>query len=122
MVLGWKEYPKSVFEFAVIISSISVFTHLTDEEERLMRFLNFSRTTVSKEMVPSQPQPTANSPHEPPTTAAESQDTPTTMKDTKKTTFIFPEGDKKVEYCISLYTYLYHWVRKIYDSGPDIDH
>lgn len=73
-----------------------IFTHSTDEEERLMRFLNFSRTTVSKEMVPSQPQPTANSPHEPPTTAAESQDTPTTMKDTKKTTFIFPEGDKKV--------------------------
>ncbi|KAG8010204.1 Magnesium transporter MRS2-like protein [Nibea albiflora] len=73
-----------------------IFTHLTNEEERLMRFLNFSRTTVSKEMVPSRPQPTVNSPHEPPTTAAESQATPTTTKDTEKTTFIFPEGDKKV--------------------------
>lgn len=73
-----------------------IFPLSTDEEDRLMRFLNFSRTTVSKEMVPSQPQPTANSPHEPPTTAAESQDTPTTMKDTEKTTFISSEGDKKV--------------------------
>ncbi|TKS81845.1 Syndecan-2-B [Collichthys lucidus] len=56
-----------------------IFTHMTDEEERLMKFLNFSRTTVSKEMVPNQPQPTANPPREPPTTAAESQHTPTTM-------------------------------------------
>ncbi|XP_070822604.1 syndecan-2-like [Chaetodon trifascialis] len=71
------------------------FTDLRDQEERLLRFLNFSRTAVSKDMVPSQPQPTAHSPHNPPTTAAASQDPPTTVKDTKKTTFIFSDGDSR---------------------------
>lgn len=69
------------------------FSDLTNQEEKLLRFLNFSGTTVSKEMVPSQPQPTADSPHNPPTTAADSQDQPTTVKDTKKTPFIIPGGD-----------------------------
>ncbi|XP_051262496.1 syndecan-2 [Dicentrarchus labrax] len=60
-----------------------VFPNFT--EEKLMRFLNLSRTTVSKETVPNQPQPTADSPHDPPTTAADSQDPPTTMKDSEET-------------------------------------
>ncbi|XP_073342176.1 uncharacterized protein [Pagrus major] len=58
------------------------FNDLSDHEERLIRFLNLSRTTVSKEMVPSQPQPTADSPHNPP---ADSQDPTTTVKDTENT-------------------------------------
>ncbi|KAM8736010.1 uncharacterized protein AB9X84_024239 [Acanthopagrus schlegelii] len=61
------------------------FNDLSEHEDRLMRFLNLSRTTVSKEMVPSQPQPTADSPHNPPTTAADSQDPTTTVKDTENT-------------------------------------
>ncbi|XP_070768563.1 syndecan-2-like isoform X2 [Enoplosus armatus] len=66
----------------------------TDKDEILRKFLNFSRTTVSKEMV--QPQPTADSPDNPPTTAAASQD-PTKEKDTKTTPSTFPDGDKKDE-------------------------
>lgn len=58
-----------------------VFSVSPDQEERLMRFLNFSRTTVSKETVPNQPQPTADSPQNPPTTAAGGHDRPTTRND-----------------------------------------
>ncbi|XP_071325452.1 syndecan-2-A-like isoform X2 [Trachinotus anak] len=54
-------------------------------EELLRRFLNFSKTTVSKEMVPVQPQPTADSADNPSTTAADSQD--------QTTPNISPDGD-----------------------------
>lgn len=99
----------------MIVSSVSAFTDLTDKEEILRRFLNFSRTTASKEMVPSQPQPTADSPHNPPITAADSKDPSTTVKDTQTTPFIFPDGDsmdEEVEYCFSFYTNPYLSVRK----------
>ncbi|XP_056237568.1 syndecan-2-like [Seriola aureovittata] len=66
------------------------FRDLSDAEELLRRFLNFSKTTVSKEMVPVQPQPTADSPHNPPTTPADSQDQTTTPN-------IFPTGDNRDE-------------------------
>lgn len=82
--------------FVLIVSSLSAFNDLSEHEERLMRFLNLSRTTVSKEMVPSQPQPTADSPHNPPTTAADSQDPTTTVKDTVNTQ---DSRNKEVEYC-----------------------
>ncbi|XP_049440030.1 syndecan-2-like [Epinephelus fuscoguttatus] len=68
-----------------------------DKEEELMRFLNFSQTTVSKKMVPTQPQPTANSPHNPSTTATHSQDPSTTVKDTETTPFVLPNGDNHDE-------------------------
>ncbi|KAM6995345.1 uncharacterized protein LKV04_007574 [Tautogolabrus adspersus] len=61
------------------------FGDLMDQEELLKRFLNFSRTTVSKETVPVQPQPTAGSPLNPQTTAAVSQDRPTTVEVTNTT-------------------------------------
>uniref|UniRef100_A0A3B4UVC5 Syndecan n=1 Tax=Seriola dumerili TaxID=41447 RepID=A0A3B4UVC5_SERDU len=66
------------------------FRDLSETEELLRRFLNFSKTTVSKEMVPVQPQPTADSPHNPPTTPADSQDQTTTPN-------IFPTGDNRDE-------------------------
>ncbi|XP_045901468.1 syndecan-2-like [Micropterus dolomieu] len=71
------------------------FNDFTDN--MLRRISNFSRTTVSKEMVPSQPQPTADSRDNPPTTAADSKDPSTTVKDTETTPFIFPGGDKEDE-------------------------
>lgn len=58
-----------------------VFSDFTDQEEKLMRILNASRTTVAKEMVPNQPQPTADSPQNPPTTAVDGHDRPTTRND-----------------------------------------
>lgn len=81
----------------MIVSSVAAFTDLMDQEEKLIRFLNFSRTTLSNEMVPSQPQPTADSPHNPPTTAADSQHPPTTVKDTKTTPGIFPDENSENE-------------------------
>ncbi|XP_035862179.1 syndecan-2-like isoform X1 [Sander lucioperca] len=62
-----------------------------DKEEILRRFTNFSQTTVSKETVPTQPPPTADSPHNPSTTAA------TKVKDTETTPFILPNGDSSDE-------------------------
>ncbi|XP_029307983.1 LOW QUALITY PROTEIN: syndecan-2-like [Cottoperca gobio] len=64
------------------------FSNFTDNEEMIRRFLNFSQTTVSKEMVPSQPQPP---------TAADSQDTSTKEMDTETTPFILPNGDNSDE-------------------------
>ncbi|XP_040900881.1 syndecan-2-like [Toxotes jaculatrix] len=58
-----------------------------EDSEMLERFLNFPRT---REMVPAQPQPTADSSHNPPTTAAGSQDQTTTVKTTP---YIFPSGE-----------------------------
>lgn len=58
-------------------SSVSDFSDVSNE---LRRFHEASKTTISKEMVPVQPQSTANSPHNPLTTAAESQDQTTTAK------------------------------------------
>lgn len=55
-----------------------VFSDYTDQEEKLMRLLNFTRTKV---VVPYQPQPTADSPQNPPTTAADGHDRPTTRND-----------------------------------------
>ncbi|XP_026228487.1 syndecan-2-like [Anabas testudineus] len=49
-------------------------------EEALSRFHNVSKTTLSKEMVPVQPQSTAHSPRNQPTTVGESQDQTTTVK------------------------------------------
>ena len=68
----------------------------------IRRFLNFSETTVSKEMVPTRPQPTSDSPHRPSTTAADSQDALTEEKDTETTPFTSYNGDKsdeEVKYC-----------------------
>ncbi|GAA6226879.1 syndecan-2-like [Lates japonicus] len=63
------------------------------DKEELFRFLNFSRASDrTKEMVPVQPQPTADSPHNPPTTAVDSQDQTTTVKTTP---YIFPGGDNR---------------------------
>ncbi|XP_044063876.1 syndecan-2-like isoform X2 [Siniperca chuatsi] len=73
------------------------FSDFRDKDEILRRFINISGTTVFKEMVPSQPEPTADAPDNPPTTAADSQDPSTTVKDTETTPFMFPDGDKKDE-------------------------
>ncbi|XP_034083619.1 syndecan-2-B-like [Gymnodraco acuticeps] len=69
----------------------------TDKEEMIRRFLNFSETTVSKEMVPTRPQPTSDSPHKPSTTAADGQDATTEEKDTETTPFTSYNGDKSDE-------------------------
>ncbi|AWO96875.1 putative syndecan-2-like [Scophthalmus maximus] len=66
------------------------FSDITNEEELLRRFHNFSQTTVSKEVVPFQPQPTANSPHIPPTTAAADGQVPTAAGET--TPYVSPDG------------------------------
>ncbi|XP_054477715.1 syndecan-2-like isoform X2 [Anoplopoma fimbria] len=73
------------------------FTHITYQEEMLWKFLNSSQTTVSKEMVPTQPQPSAAFPLNPTTTAAESQNPSTKEKDTETTPFILPNGDTEEE-------------------------
>uniref|UniRef100_UPI0037E9592F syndecan-2-like n=1 Tax=Semicossyphus pulcher TaxID=241346 RepID=UPI0037E9592F len=70
---------------------------LADQEELLRRFLNLSRTTVSKEMVPVQPESTSDSPRYPQTTSADSQDHHTTVEATKTTPFKLPEGDSSAE-------------------------
>lgn len=91
-----KKGHSKVLECVMIVSSISAFA---DKEEILRRFTNFSQTTVSKETVPTQPPPTADSPHNPSTTAA------TKVKDTETTPFILPNGDssdEEVEYCFFL--------------------
>lgn len=75
----------------VIVFSRAAFTEFTDQEHK------FSTTTISREMVPSPPQPTAGSPHNPPTTAADSQHLPTTVKDTKTTPGIFPDENSEKE-------------------------
>nr|XP_019946951.1 PREDICTED: syndecan-2-like [Paralichthys olivaceus] len=62
----------------------------TDAEELLRMFLNFSKTTVSKETVPLQPEPTADSPHIPPTTAADGH-VHTATEET--TPYKFPDGN-----------------------------
>lgn len=74
IVLGCKDSIE-VSEFLVIASFISDFS-----EEALSRFHNVSKTTLSKEMVPVQPQSTAHSPRNQPTTVGESQDQTTTVK------------------------------------------
>ncbi|TDH12064.1 hypothetical protein EPR50_G00067040 [Perca flavescens] len=61
------------------------------DEEIFRRFTNFSQTTVSKETVPTQPPPAADSPHNPSTTAA------TKVKDTETTPFILTNGDSSDE-------------------------
>ena len=74
------------------------------------RFLNFSQTNVTKEVVPAEPQPTAGPTHSPSTTAAHSQGPSTTVKHTETTPVISPAGDEKdkeVEYCFSFYTNTY---------------
>ncbi len=66
-------------------------------------------------MVPSQPEPTADSPHNPSTTAADSKDPSITVTDAQTTPFIFPDGDitdEEVEYCFSSHTNPYLKVRK----------
>ncbi|KAK1895882.1 Carboxypeptidase Q, partial [Dissostichus eleginoides] len=65
-----------------------------DKEEMIRRFLHFSETTISKEMVPTRPQPTSDSPHRPSLTAADSQDATTEEKDTETTPFTSSNGDK----------------------------
>ncbi|KAK5862555.1 hypothetical protein PBY51_017937 [Eleginops maclovinus] len=70
---------------------------LTDKEELLRKFLNFSETTVFKATVSTRPQPTADSPHKPSTTAADSQDPSTKEKDTETTPFLTSNGDNSEE-------------------------
>ncbi|XP_026149907.1 syndecan-2-like [Mastacembelus armatus] len=65
---------------------------VTSDEEILRRISNISKTTISKEMVPVQPQPTADSPQNPETTAAGSQDETTTGK---TPLYIFPDVDNE---------------------------
>nr|XP_020511141.1 syndecan-2-like [Labrus bergylta] len=79
-------------------SGDDVFGDLMEQEKLLKKFLNLSRTTVSKEMVPVQPQPTAGSPLNPLTTAAVSQDRPTTVEVTKTTPdkILGGDSDEKV--------------------------
>lgn len=74
-------------------SSLSDFSDVS-------RFHEASKTTVSKEMVPVQPRPTANSPPNSPTTAAESQDQTTAVK---TPTYKLPDNKEKVEYLFSFY-------------------
>ncbi|XP_070692062.1 syndecan-2-like [Pempheris klunzingeri] len=68
--------------------------YIFSNEEEILRFFNFSNT-ISKEVVPSQPQPTAGSPHNPPTTAADGQNPPTTVKDSETTAVIVTDGDSR---------------------------
>ncbi|XP_059196140.1 syndecan-2-like [Centropristis striata] len=70
-----------------------VFKDLADKEDMLLRFLNFSQTTVSKETVPTRPQPTAGSPHNPTTATADSQDPSTTVEDKETTSVFLNNGD-----------------------------
>ncbi|XP_056300688.1 syndecan-2-like [Pseudoliparis swirei] len=62
------------------------FSNFPVEEEKLGSFLNFSHTTLSKEMVPTGP-PSAASPLSPSTTAA------TTVTDAETTAFILHNGE-----------------------------
>ncbi|XP_060905412.1 syndecan-3-like [Labrus mixtus] len=90
-------------------SGDNIFGDLMEQEKLLKKFLNLSRTTVSKEMVPVQPQPTAGSPLNPLTTAAVSQDSPTTVEVTKTTPDKILGGDsdeEKVQYCFLFHTLL----------------
>ncbi|KAK9513529.1 hypothetical protein VZT92_027055 [Zoarces viviparus] len=72
-------------------------SNFTDTEEMLRKVLNSSRTTVSKEMVPTQPPPSAASPLSPSTTAAGSQKTSSKGTDAETTAFILPHGDDSDE-------------------------
>lgn len=72
-------------------------SNFTDTEEILRNVLNISRTTVSKEMAPTQPPPSAASPLSPSTTAAGSQNTSTKGTDAETTAFILPNGDDSDE-------------------------
>ncbi|XP_008289966.1 syndecan-4-like [Stegastes partitus] len=70
------------------------FSDIGDKEELLKRFLNFSTTSFTKEILPLQPQPT-DSAYNPPTAAADNQDPTTTVKDAETTPFILPDGDSR---------------------------
>ncbi|XP_030013975.1 syndecan-2-like isoform X2 [Sphaeramia orbicularis] len=72
-----------------------------DQEEELIRFLNFTNTAFSRTMPPVQPfqpQPTTDSPHNPPTTVAGSQKPATTMREAETTPDVSSDDDgvKKV--------------------------
>ncbi|CAJ1062081.1 syndecan-2-like [Xyrichtys novacula] len=73
------------------------FGDLADKEEQLKRFLNLSSTTVSKETVPVQPQPTAGPPPSPQPTTVDSQDPLTTVEETKPTPSNPPDEDSSDE-------------------------
>lgn len=61
-----------VFFLLLIAFSLSFFNELSDQDV-LRRFHDISKTSVSKETLPFQPQPTVKSPQNPPTTLADSQ-------------------------------------------------
>lgn len=85
----------------VIISSFAAVTDLMNQEEKVIKFLNTSWTSLSNEMVPEQPEPSTGSPHIPPTTAADSQ-----HPSTKITPDIFPDRDNKNEEVELFFFYL----------------
>ncbi|XP_069549354.1 syndecan-2-like [Brachyistius frenatus] len=71
-------------------SGVYPFSDISATEE-----LNLSTPAFSKELLPLQPRPTADSPHNPSTTAADSQDPATTVKHSETTPFIFPDGNSR---------------------------
>ncbi|XP_034553017.1 syndecan-2-like [Notolabrus celidotus] len=70
---------------------------LTDQDEQLRKFLNLSMTTVSKDTVSVQPQPTAGPPPNPQTTAEDSQGQLTTVEVTETPSFKLPDEDRSDE-------------------------
>nr|XP_040020300.1 syndecan-2-B-like isoform X1 [Gasterosteus aculeatus aculeatus] len=66
-------------------------------EEGLKKLLNFSQTTVSWELVPSRPQPSAAAPLSPSTKAPVSQNPATKVSDAVMPPFVLPNGGNRNE-------------------------
>ncbi|XP_068591402.1 syndecan-2-like [Cebidichthys violaceus] len=95
-------------------------SNFTDIEEILRKVLNFSETTVSKEMVPTQPPSSAASPLSPSTTATGSQNPSTKGTDTETTPFILPNGDNRDESTSPSSTTMHPSETTATKSGTDI--